>query len=116
MEIVFVPPPQFSHFLRRFNKKFVKSIIQYDIDVKTAINYYNFFDIVICTDNIDDLIPQILFKYGIVKEKISLKKMNVSGVKFKKLIFANKQICSELNKKNLIDYSFYDNFKNKKFV
>ncbi len=104
--------PQASHFVRRFQGKWVASFFLSSRRFKQILADFRIFNKVILTENINYEIPKLYENVGIELLNGVLVRRKATGKDYIKYVSLDPKLRARLEKENKLDYLLYEYFKN----
>ncbi len=104
--------PQASHFVRRFQGKWVASFFLSSRRFKQILADFRIFNKVILTENINYEIPKLYENVGIELLNGVLVRRKATGKDYIKYVSLDPKLRARLEKENKLDYQLYQYFKN----
>lgn len=104
--------PQASHFVRRFQGKWVASFFLSSRRFKQILADFRIFNKVILTENINYEIPKLYENVGIELLNGELVRRKATGKDYIKYKSLDPKLRARLEKENKLDYLLYEYFKN----
>ena len=103
--------PQASHFVRRFQGKWVASFFLSSRRFKQILADFRIFNKVILTENINYEIPKLYENVGIELLNGELVRRKATGKDYIKYVSLDPKLRARLEKENKLDYLLYEYFK-----
>lgn len=103
--------PQASHFVRRFQGKWIASFFLSSRHFKQILADFGFFNKVILTENINYEIPKLYENVGIELLNGELVRRKATGKDYIKYKSLDPKLRARLEKENKLDYLLYEYFK-----
>ena len=103
--------PQASHFVRRFQGKWVASFFLSSRHFKQILEDFGLFNKVILTENINYEIPKLYENVGIELLNGVLVRRKATGKDYIKYVSLDPKLRARLEKENKLDYQLYQYFK-----
>lgn len=103
--------PQASHFVRRFQGKWVASFFLSSRRFKQILADFRIFNKVILTENINYEIPKLYENVGIELLNGVLVRRKATGKDYIKYVSLDPKLRARLEKENKLDYQLYQYFK-----
>ena len=103
--------PQASHFVRRFQGKWIASFFLSSRHFKQILADFGFFNKVILTENINYEIPKLYENVGIELLNGELVRRKATGKDYIKYKSLDPKLRARLEKENKLDYQLYQYFK-----
>ena len=103
--------PQASHFVRRFQGKWVASFLLSSRHFKQILADFGLFNKVILTENINYEIPKLYENVGIELLNGGLVRRKATGKDYIKYKSLDPKLRARLEKENKLDYQLYEYFK-----
>ena len=104
--------PQASHFVRRFQGKWIASFFLSSRHFKQILEDFGLFNKVILTENINYEIPKLYENVGIDLVNEELVRRKATGKDYIKYLTLDEKLKNRLEKENKLDYLLYEYFKN----
>ena len=104
--------PQASHFVRRFQGKWIASFFLSSRHFKQILEDFGLFNKVILTENINYEIPKLYENVGIELLNGELVRRKATGKDYIKYVSLDPKLRARLEKENKLDYLLYEYFKN----
>ena len=105
--------PQASHFVRRFQGKWVASFFLSSRRFKQILADFRIFNKVILTENINYEIPKLYENVGIELLNGELVRRKATGKDYIKYVSLDPKLRARLEKENKLDYQLYEYFKSR---
>ena len=105
--------PQASHFVRRFQGKWVASFFLSSRRFKQILADFRIFNKVILTENINYEIPKLYENVGIELLNGELVRRKATGKDYIKYKSLDPKLRARLEKENKLDYQLYEYFKSR---
>ena len=105
--------PQASHFVRRFQGKWIASFFLSSRHFKQILADFGFFNKVILTENINYEIPKLYENVGIELLNGELVRRKATGKDYIKYKSLDPKLRARLEKENKLDYQLYEYFKSR---
>ena len=103
--------PQASHFVRRFQGKWIASFFLSSRHFKQILEDFGLFNKVILTENINYEIPKLYENVGIELLNGELVRRKATGKDYIKYKSLDPKLRARLEKENKLDYQLYEYFK-----
>lgn len=103
--------PQASHFVRRFQGKWIASFFLSSRHFKQILEDFGLFNKVILTENINYEIPKLYENVGIELLNGELVRRKATGKDYIKYVSLDPKLRARLEKENKLDYQLYQYFK-----
>ena len=99
--------PQASHLCRRFENKFVRSLLLSLGDITYIKEILATFDHVIPTEQIDTLVPELFDQHYRLEQPFELVRRKTTGSDYRRRIEMTPNLRYRLNRHNSLDYEIY---------
>lgn len=103
--------PQASHFVRRFQGRWLSSLFLGKRHYDRILDEYRIFNRVVVTKNINAEIPEIFESHGIKLNDGTLIKRKATGTDYVKYLSLDKKLRKKLERQNKLDFKLYRHFK-----